>query len=247
VNLSTFDDVEALFRSEEFAALLTAQAANLSRARGKELEPGELERLNDFITEATLVFYGLQRESHAKLYELGRPIEETIKLLTRPANVDGVLAALGSPSPLWLGSDDGRLDNARNRYALLIGDLRKIALAAAEPRTKGKGRPVETRDLQGCARVLAICWEMLYGEPLQQSWTLDEDESERQGRTVRVPQSRKGAAFVRDVIQFLAPDRVGRVPKITEKLVKVRKNAVREVRKTPIKAKKQRRKPRPRK
>lgn len=239
MSASTFDNrlarlVDVRLNSKEFAELLKRLETNLIEVRGKILTLDEVKSLKDYITTAVLVYYGLANDGvdNTNLHEAVEPIGQLIGLLTRTANVGNVLVALGAPTPLWLISDNDRnLKNAENRHKRLISDLAKIAVAASKSTPKrNRGGQFTTRDIRGCADVLAICWRMLSNEPFAQSWIKDEAKSKPR-KIVWVPSSRcGGAAFVHEVIKFLAPDRPSsQVKSVTEDLVTLRNNAKKQV------------------
>jgi len=120
---------------------------------------------------------------------------------------------LGAAVTLAPSPDRAAIDQASERYEALLGDLDAIARALPPPPARrGKGRPSKTEDLFALADRLATYWEQMTGQPFKQAWHNGEPTT-------------LAALFVFDVVKFIDPKLVVKLPKVTEKVVANRRAA----------------------
>jgi hypothetical protein len=191
--------------------------------------------------------------SRSSLHELSEPLNRVIALLKHHENVAEVLIALGAsdivrlPSPLNLSasSDPQALDRAlarhqallrdfndapgslemRSRFVLagcddqevvarygaLLRDLGQIALnLPPRPPRRGRGRPSTTGNLRVLVETLVEYWERTTGKPFAADWHKGEPLNDATG-------------FVVETIRFIAPRRLRSLPRLTAKIINVRR------------------------
>lgn len=159
----------------------------------------KLERIVDYVR---LQYYGERhwaaRDDRTADLVRAAPPDVTMQLLKREEVL--AIAALAE------GPEPAAMAQAEKRYQALLRDLAKVidALPPITPRRRGK--PSSTQGLRLVVEILAAYWETETGTRFGQYW--------RNGKPAN-----PATSFVFDILQFIAPDRLGQLPEVTEKLV----------------------------
>ena len=200
-----------------FPELLRRLDALVEAERGSSLTDATRSELERRVRHAIMVYRGTkfasERAFRSTLHEIMKPLGRVIALLEDDANRDAVLVALGAPE--WLairgrfsmdptgkptsGGDLGE-QQAAARHRSLLDDLRAIARAVPkQPEGRKRGRPPTARSFHGFVGRLATCWERASGTHFRQG-----NRRER---------------FVIDVVEFVDPACLEKLPYMIERVV----------------------------
>lgn len=176
----------------------------------KSVERQELEEciFNSFDSfEAPQKF--LNQLSRMTVHELSEPLKRVIEILEQEANREWIVGVLGGRET---GVRSLRI-NRRTiaRYERLLGDLHKIARwKPPRPAKPRPGRPSKSDALYGPVKLLAHYWERLTGKSFKQYWH-------------KGAPANNATLFIQTVIDFIAPQLLRSLPKMTELIVTERR------------------------
>jgi hypothetical protein len=209
--------IAAIMASANFVPLIDRLRHYVAAERGEAdflVDPEGLV-LSDIVLRAGMVYEGVQLSddaaSKSTFHELAAPpLASVMEWLRDDANYSDVLVALGAPAMLALSPDQAAVSRAGERHEALLHALDDIARAVPPPPAKrDRGRPSNPKDLRFMVGWLADRWEAHTGHPPTQSW--------REGKPV--PGEARFAWFVYDVVEFIDPERLGELLKVTAKIV----------------------------
>jgi hypothetical protein len=208
---------EALLAGADFEPLLDSLEKHVAAAATRSFGPVDRQVLRSIIVEAAMMYEGTRyfadEASRCTLHELAEPLARVIQLLEHDANRDDVFVALGAPAALALSPDQRAVEEAVARYEILLRDLDKIARAVPQPPAKpGPGKPSRTMDLHALVERLADYWERATGQRFTQHW-------------LKGAPLTPATEFVHAVVRFIDAERLGALPKVTERIVTKRRAA----------------------
>ena len=200
---------------EGFQRLLTELVGYVSAETGTDLV--SMNDLRDAVYDA-IQWYEIDRSvaassSKVTLHEISPHIERVIELIAQEENKHHVLLALGN-----FDGYSADLDNAVNHYESLISDLRKIARDVPKAVKRSKGRPFR-KELRVLVERLADFWVFATDRPFDHSWHREPNGS--------ITPLTNATRFVYAVVEFVDPQSVKALLKITENVVKDRNAAMR--------------------
>jgi hypothetical protein len=206
--------IAALMASENFEPLIDRLQSYLADEREEADFLVDREVLSDIVLSAGMAYDGVRfsddAASKSTFHDLAAPLARVIEILKHDANYDSALVALGAAALLALSPDQLAVSRAMERHEALLLALDDIARAAPPPPAKrGRGRPPKTKDLRFMVGGLADFWEIHTGHPPTRSW--------REGKPV--PGEARFAWFAYDVVEFIDPERLGELLKVTGKIV----------------------------
>jgi hypothetical protein len=237
--------IQTLLASTEFTKLLKSLEGFLAKA-GKSLDPLGREALRDRIKLICLAYEGFQLSSdvasRSNLHEARELLDRLLKILMKEANLPGALAALGYLGPCVPTQEEaerayarvreicgdetdemmsrlgypgpsiynkGTSERAVHQFEIMLDGLHKLARALPATPKRRRGARRKIKDLLFLAHTLADIWEWWTGERFAYY--------EESG----VP-AKGGTAFVRNVVSFIAPERLGQFRTVMENVIEER-------------------------
>jgi len=202
-----------------FKKLLRTLRGIVERELGKELDKTKLRFLCAEVRLSVVNYGALQFAANYASTSALPELQDLLSPIT--PRVIEILEADGNESDANEGEIAIRLGSYGNGYSdieygielrnAIIAGLRRI-LAVPSPK-RSRGRP-RNRDLHELVYSLANAWEKLTGDQFTQAWDCG------------VPYS-PGAGFVHAVVEFVDPENLKSVPKMTERFVEERREAER--------------------
>ena len=144
-----------------------------------------------------------------RLAEFREPLRRMIEILKGKHDISDFFVVLGAPPNLALSLDEQALRTVLRRYEDGLDFLDALYRALPPPPPPlPPHRPATTGDLQKLVDLLADYWERATGARFTQKWHRTDDG--------KLQAATSGAAFVHEVVCYVAPDALPSLPGAAE-------------------------------